>query len=516
MAHPLDLDFVHRRGAVARVVVAWCVLLSLSATCRAQAAPAQLSPVQAAAAQDVATVVVDAPMFWLKDTNLEPMRLLSKGSAVIVLAREQRWCRVVYRDARFGDDVGYVEMSKIRLDGGAGESRDGGTGAVSQRGFLEGRGLVFPQTTPGDTVRTIGDLLFREEVFVKPRRWLQLAAGLDLRANSYDQVEDEWRLDFEDRRRLRPRASVRRLSATFTTSHFTLNAGKQVIRWGRADILAPTDRFAPKDYVNVIDNEVLPVTGVRTSLQFGSETVEGIWVAQMTPSRLPILNQRWGPLPPEAARLSLEDRGSVFPEGSEQGFRWSHSGRVDLGVSYFNGFNHLPDVQVVVVPGRQALAVTRTYPALRTFGAEASIPTPVLTLKGELAYFRSPTSSSEEYVLWVLEAERQVGEWLLDGGYVGEAVTSSRPGLAFGPERGIGKSFIGRASYTVDPRRTVAVEGAVRQNGNGAYIKGEYSNALAQHWRVTFAGVGIAGSDDDFVGQYRRNSYLSTTLRFSF
>ena len=36
----------------------------------------------------------------------------------------------------------------------------------------------------------VGDLLAREEVFVKPAPWLQFAGGLELRANSHDQVED--------------------------------------------------------------------------------------------------------------------------------------------------------------------------------------------------------------------------------------------------------------------------------------------------------------------------------------
>ena len=69
------------------------------------------------------------------------------------------------------------------------------------------------------------------------------------------------------------------------------------------------------------------------------------------------------------------------------------------------------------------------------------------------------------------------------------------PGLAFGAERGVGESIIGRAAYTVDPRRTVAIEGAVRQDGNGAYVKGEYSDAMAQHWRLTVAGIGIGGGE---------------------
>jgi hypothetical protein len=87
-------------------------------------------------------------------------------------------------------------------------------------------------------------------------------------------------------------------------------------------------------------------------------------------------------------------------------------------------------------------------------------------------------------VLYVIEVERQIREWVLVVGYAGEAVTQNRGVFSFAPDRGIAKSILGRAAYTVDPRRTVAIEAAVRQSGDGLYIKGEYSQAFAQHWRA--------------------------------
>jgi hypothetical protein len=47
-------------------------------------------------------------------------------------------------------------------------------------------------------------------------------------------------------------------------------------------------------------------------------------------------------------------------------------------------------------------------------------------------------------------------------------------------------------------------------------VKGQYSEALEAHWRWTVAGVVIGGERDDFIGQYRRNSHLQLTMRYSF
>jgi hypothetical protein len=390
-----------------------------------------------------------------------------------------------------------------------------GAQTISQRGFIEGRGFVFPLSAPNDTTQTIGDLLIREEVFLKPAPWIRFAGGLDLRANSHDQVESEWRLDVSDRGIRRPRVAVRRLTATLTAPHFTLDVGKQFIRWARADVLNPEDRFAPRDYLNVIDTEFLPVLGVRPSFQFGQEAFEVVWVPRFTPSRLPLIDQRWTVVPEAAAGIPIFDGPSTVPKGSQQGVRWNHVGsRFETSLSFFDGFNHLPNIGVQLRPA--GIEVSRVYPALRSYGADLAVPTRLVTLKGEATYFTSPDSTSDEYVLYVVEMERQVREWVMVVGYAGESVTRSSGALSFAPDRGIARSILGRLSYTVDPQRTVAIEGAVRQDGDGVYVKGEYSQGFGQHWRLTLTGVGIGGSPDDFLGQYHRNSHGSLGMRFSF
>jgi hypothetical protein len=405
---------------------------------------------------------------------------------------------------------------------------------MTQRGFVDGTALFFPQEAPNDPTPLVGDLLAREELFVKPTSWLQFAGGLELRANSHDQVDDRWRVDLDDRGTLRPRLSLRRLTATFTCGPLTVDAGKQFIRWGKTDILTPTDRFAPRDFLNVVDAEFLAVTGVRGVVQHGSETFEAVWVPRFTPSRVPLLDQRWTVVPPAAASIPLIDAGGVFPDGSQTGLRWGHVGSgYEYSLSFFNGFNNLPNVgltpigQVGQTGQVGELAVTRLYPGIRTYGGDTAVPTPWFTIKGEAAYFTARgdadlsrhsggAEASDEYVLYVVQLERQTGEWVIVAGYAGEAITVQRSTLTFAPDRGLTRSIVARASYTIDPRRSLAFETAIRQNGAGAYGKIEYSQARGAHWRATVTAVGIGGQSDDFLGQYNRNSHLTAALRYSF
>src|SRR6185295_15093457 len=247
--------------------------------------------------------------------------------------------------------------------------------------------------------------------------------------------------------------------------------------------------------------EFLAVTGVRGVALFGSETFEAVWVPHFTPSRIPLVDQRWTVVPAEAASIPIAVPGSAIPDGSESGLRWNHIGSgFEYSLSFFNGFNHLPNIDVSA--SEASIVIRRVYPAIRTYGADAALPTRWFTLKGEVGYFTSSSPSTDEYILYVVQVERQKGEWVIVGGYAGEAVTVRRSALAFAPDRGMTRSLVARASYTIDPNRSLAFESAIRQNGDGEYGKAEYSQARGPHWRGTVTVVVVTGHSNDFLGQY--------------
>lgn len=397
--------------------------------------------------------------------------------------------------------------------------------SLTYRGFLEARGVVFPQDTFNDARNVVVDALGRGEIFARPWPWLQLATGADLRADSHDQVDEDWSPDITDRGTLRPRTSIRRLTATFSRGPLTIDVGKQFIRWGKADIVTPTDRFAPRDFLNVIDPDFLPVRGVRSVLELGPNTLDAVWVPYFTPSRLPLFNQRWTP---GQLRLVQQTR---FPERSQIGVRWGHAGSgYEYSVSFFDGFNHVPNLEPAVpvsfvptvAPAVATIAepieipISKRYPSLRMYGGDAAVPTRWFTVKGEIGAFTSSTPQTDDYVLYVVQLERQTGEWVFVAGYAGEAVTNRRTYSSFAPDRGTSRSIVGRVSYTIDTNRSAAIESAVRQDGNGLYVKGELSQASGQHWRTTLAGVLIRGEPDDFIGQFRLNSHVALRVRYSF
>ena len=388
----------------------------------------------------------------------------------------------------------------------------------TNRGYFETRNYLFPQAGANDSGRAVSEELLRWEASWKPRPWFQFNAAFDARFDSHRQFERDLRLDFADRGLERPALSARRLSAILHKGGLTVEAGRQFVRWGKADILNPTDRFAPKDFLDVISSDFLGVTALRATYERGKDTLDAVWQPVFTPSRGPLLNQRWVVLSPESGGVPVADLGSRFPGRGNLGARWNHiGGGYEFSLSLFDGFNHLPlfDARLVLAPLPKA-SIERYFARIRMYGADAAIPLRWFTLKGETAWFTSSTRTADEYLLYVIQAERQHGEWVFIGGYAGEAVTRNRLQAGFAPDRGLAKTFLGRASYTLDANRTLAFETAVRQNAHGMYLKTEYSQAVGSHLRLTGAFTLLRGKQDDFLGQYNRNSNFQVVLRYSF
>src|SRR5579885_2201015 len=183
----------------------------------------------------------------------------------------------------------------------------------SERGFFETIGTLYPETAPNDSGHAVAETLFRYEPTWTPKPWLKLNATFDARVDTHDQVERALHVDWQDRSLERPALSVRRLSAILKRGRWTFELGKQFVRWGKADILNPTDRFAPKDFLSVVDTEVLAITAARLTYTAGSNSFDAVWQPHFTPRRTPLLNQRWTVLPPSLAGVPLNDLGALYP-----------------------------------------------------------------------------------------------------------------------------------------------------------------------------------------------------------
>ena len=76
--------------------------------------------------------------------------------------------------------------------------------------------------------------------------------------------------------------------------------------------------------------------------------------------------------------------------------------------------------------------------------------------------------------------------------------------------------MIGRVSRALEGNRSFFVEVVARQDAGGLYAKAEYSHGIGSQWRVTLQAQLLRGRVDDFLGQYRLNSWTGARTRFNF
>jgi len=156
-----------------------------------------------------------------------------------------------------------------------------------QRGFIENQALFYPQTAPNDSAHAVDQAAIRWEASYKVAPWLKLSGALDARADTHRQVDRTAQLNLDDRTTQRPALSLREFNATIHKGKVTAEFGRQIIRWGKTDILTPTDRFAPKDYLSsVVDSEFLAVPAARITIAGANDSLDAIWQPWFTPSRI--------------------------------------------------------------------------------------------------------------------------------------------------------------------------------------------------------------------------------------
>jgi hypothetical protein len=213
--------------------------------------------------------------------------------------------------------------------------------------------------------------------------------------------------------------------------------------------------------------------------------------------------------------LPLGQGAPELPGGVQTGVRWNYLGKgYEMALAFYEGHNHLPQVDGRFVPGR--IELFNRFAPMRMYGGAGAVPLPWFTVKGEGGYFTSTSKNADDYLLYVVQLERTIGEWTIVGGYSGEQVTAKKTQLDFAPDRGLARAFLTRVSYTISAERTVSAEAALRQNGEGAWVKSEYTQTLSTHWQARASVTLIRGNTNDFLGQYRRNSHAILGLRYNF
>jgi hypothetical protein len=171
--------------------------------------------------------------------------------------------------------------------------------------------------------------------------------------------------------------------------------GKQVIAWGKADEINPTDILNPQILSNITEDKNIRKIGLlslKTDWKFYDFILEGIWKPEFQSMQLPELNSRW-------AFFSLpgviELPSPSYPENKLENTEWAFKlyrtiSLFDFSISYFDGWDNIFTPNLVFNPVAQQMELDQlVFHRTRMFGADFAGSIQSVGVWGECAYFRT-------------------------------------------------------------------------------------------------------------------------------
>jgi hypothetical protein len=164
---------------------------------------------------------------------------------------------------------------------------------------------------------------------------------------------------------------------------FDLRAGRQVIVWGRADKVNPTDSWSTRDRTLLApndDDQRLGVASLQATWNAGAYRVIALWQPEW---RYPGL-----PTPPLPPGMAVQNVAPTDP-ARQLGIKLDHSGNgLDWSVSFSHSIDRTPDL-AVLSDKQQGLPLGLVYRPVGVVGADAAVPIGKFGLRGEVAYTRT-------------------------------------------------------------------------------------------------------------------------------
>ena len=210
---------------------------------------------------------------------------------------------------------------------------------------------------------------------------------------------------------------IREAWGSVTVKGLDIKLGRQIIAWGRADAVNPTNNITPKNEL-VLSSEFDDARSGNELLQIktkiGQTTLQGIWVPYYRSDVL-LLNSSILP-----AGITL--KGPVYPDlklvNGSYALRFDFTApSIDGSLSYFNGYATLPGFNYAL--DASGLSLMPEAYRMQVIGGDLSTTAGPYGLRAEAAV-KIPTTDYENqvfipnpYTQFVVGIDRSIGNWIL-------------------------------------------------------------------------------------------------------
>lgn len=325
----------------------------------------------------------------------------------------------------------------------------------------------------------------------------------------------------------------------YLNAHFEkadLRVGKQIVAWGRADGINPTDNLTPRDYAAMLpfeDDQRFGTTAVRFDYYLSQAyTVTAFATPFFEPSKIP--------LPAAHGYTFIETKPRATLSNTELGLKLNQvSDGFDWSVSAFHGFSLLPQMKLTA-SGSATSVVQLHYDHMTVFGADFARSFGRYGLRGEVAYgypddARGADSGGKKpYLSWVAGVDRTFFENLnVNLQFFQRRVRSyQEPDLITSPaQRGIaiqsavlngqrdrvnnGISFRVSNKWFNDAME-FEVFSVLNLTRSDRLIRPLLTYAFSDHWKGTIGAEFYSGADDTQFGNLKASRGVFAEFRYGF
>jgi len=359
----------------------------------------------------------------------------------------------------------------------------------------------------------------------------QLDLGAAGGANIDGWVGDQSRGNSISNRRNR-HERIRELYWQKSAGDVDLRLGPQIIVWGRADAIKPTDNLTPRDFTLLTpedSDQRFGTFATSATYHFGEYSVQAVWLPTFQTSVIPLR-----PISMVSYRYDSP------PRRNQLAFKFDYAGHeLDWSLSYFDGYDTIPDLALVGV-GPSGLTIGVSNHHLQVWGADASWSAGRYVLRGEVASMRPDAEEAGAFAnkhpqTWlVIGGERGFGEHLnVNLQYFAQNVMgfSSPDNLADPIARqvawqqaatanqvaGFQQGFTLRLAWNWASDSWHAETSTIFSINNSARLwRGRLVHAPDDHWRINFGFDRYSGPDHSLFGALKDNSTLFSELRYVF
>lgn len=176
----------------------------------------------------------------------------------------------------------------------------------------------------------------------------------------------------------------------FSTENMDYRIGRQIIVWGRADRLNPTDNLTPRNFTLLTaeeDDQRLGSLAAKITYHSHENSLTGIWLPGMDPHIFPVATTP----------------GIFFtqhiPHTNRIALKFDHSGgNVDWSASYYSGLDLTPDIAI----GATTLSGTNIifdHNRIRVLGMDAATVIGRYGLRAEAAYTWTANTGENDFLV---------------------------------------------------------------------------------------------------------------------